>query len=303
LTNAGSYTFTGPKWIIEYVRKHDVGSYRENSPSQSEVQGELDGGAVVLLSTYLTTGGHVVVVRGYTDDGKYIVNDPYGDKSGGSWDKCHSDVDCGEEVVYTWSQMNPHRYIALYGPDYLPDVYKSYYSSDGSTITIHNGAPDGWFDADVDVCLMNSNGFLNRTETHSIPVKGNWSLSLYNVFGWYGSFSGSAVVMRNQTAVSVVVENRSNGRYNNYNGISASGLDPGWGQTGADVYVPLVKYRHGANYYKWKTSRFYILNTGSANASITIRGYDTGGGNARFTLSTRSRTSLPAGTQASLCLR
>jgi hypothetical protein len=76
--------------------------------------------------------------------------------------------------------------------------------------------------------------------------------------------------------VSVEVENRhtSTGRYNNYNGITPGDFDPGWGQTGADIYVPLVKYEYGSTA---KTSRFHILNTGSSNAVVTINAYTVDG--------------------------
>jgi hypothetical protein len=129
---------------------------------------------VVILSTDFL-GGHIVLVRGYTDDSptQYIVNDPYGDKHQGYPN------DEGEGARYTWAEMSPNWYIALYGPEYLPYLYES--SSWDSTITVQNGAPDGWFAADVKVCFMNSSGSLNTTRTHSTPVKGIWSLPLSDV--------------------------------------------------------------------------------------------------------------------------
>jgi len=94
--------------------------------------------------------------------------------------------------------------------------------------------------------------------------------------------TGSAVVSGGED-VTVVVEHNSSsdGRYNGYTGVSSGGLDSGWGQTGTALYAPLVKYRHGA---EDKTSRFYVLNTGAATASVTIYGY-TQSGTSAWTLS------------------
>jgi hypothetical protein len=166
-------------------------------------------------------------------------------------------------------------YVGLY-PVYLPDVSNYYRQS--SIVIRNNSVTDTAY---VVTSFVWSSGIVATQRNDYIAPGATITINP----PW--AFDGSATVVASED-VSVVVENSGNGRYNNYNGISASGLDPGWGQTGTDIYVPLVKYRHGANYYKWKTSRFYILNTGSANASITIRGYDTGGGNARFTLSKSS---------------
>ena len=256
--------------MYEYAQKHDVGHYFAfaNSSTPHSVKAELDGGALVILSTDFS-GGHIVIVRGYTDDSttRYIVNDPAGDWHDDYWN------DNGDGARYTWAEMSPNWYIVLYGPEYLPDVYKRYQSSDGSTISVHNGAPEGWFDADVNVCLMNSNGSLDRTETHSIPVKESWSLSLDDVFGWYNWFSGSAVVMRDQTAVSTVVQNSEGSLHYAFNSIATDSTNHGWGQAGTDIHLPLLMDNNNG----WSTW-VRILNTGGSIASVDLDYFDQGGG-------------------------
>ncbi|MGE5842323.1 MAG: C39 family peptidase, partial [Deltaproteobacteria bacterium] len=84
--------------INTYVGNHDLRANLDDSPTTNEVQAELANGAVVILGTQLTgSGGHIVIARGYNDNGTFIVNDPYGAGADGSFD--------GSNVTYTWSQM------------------------------------------------------------------------------------------------------------------------------------------------------------------------------------------------------
>ena len=47
----------------------------------------LDRGHLVILSTDLTGAGHIILVKGYTNNGQIIVNDPYGNKFAGNYGK------------------------------------------------------------------------------------------------------------------------------------------------------------------------------------------------------------------------
>jgi hypothetical protein len=268
-----------PEWMTEYVRKHDVGSYRDNTPTETEVQRELDGGAIVLLSTYLMPNGHVVVVRGYTNDNpvQYIVNDPYGYKPvGGSYDNCryNPNIHCGEGVRYTWDHMNPHRYIALYSPQYLPRLSKT--GDWDGTIAVHNGALDANWNAEVKVCFMNTSGSLNTTrDSPSIAPNAGWNLSLSSVFGG-STFNGSAVVMPKQTAVSVVAEHldSSTGSDYGYNGVAAgSAVNSDWGQASTTTRLPLLMDNNSG----WST-RVTLLNTASSTATYDLDYYAENGG-------------------------
>jgi hypothetical protein len=116
---------------------------------------------------------------------------------------------------------------------YLPDV-KADWAEWNSTIVVRN---NGSSDASASVIFYDSGGYGAGTSMRTardnslIPAGGTWELDASTAVN---NFTGSAIVSASKD-VSVVVEN-SNGDYsNNYNGISAGGLDSGWGQTGAGI--------------------------------------------------------------------
>ena len=59
-----------------YFRRHGLFSKVIPNPTETDVKYELDKNHPVWASTNLWSSGHIVVIRGYTDDGDYIVNDP-----------------------------------------------------------------------------------------------------------------------------------------------------------------------------------------------------------------------------------
>jgi hypothetical protein len=85
--------------IRAYLKWHGLtGEYARNS--LTSVKHALDRGYLVILDTGLTPKGHIILVKGYTDNDRLIVNDPYGNKYGpngyGKYD--------GENIQYTWNQ-------------------------------------------------------------------------------------------------------------------------------------------------------------------------------------------------------
>ncbi len=62
-----------------------------------DVKKWLDSGKPCIVHGYFTSSGHIIVIRGYTDDGNWIVNDPYGE-----WfsDGYQTDLS-GEGLVYS----------------------------------------------------------------------------------------------------------------------------------------------------------------------------------------------------------
>jgi len=244
-------------WRLQaYARQHDVASVFDSNPTYAEVEAELRGGAVVLLDTNLTPDHHIVVVRGYTDDKptQYIVNDPYGDRDDGYPN--HN----GNGARYTWEEMSPIWYIALYGPLYLPDLNKPANSTDNSVITVYNGAQLSWqYADDVSVCLVNTGGDLNRVvqAPFSIPPHGSWQLSLSDQFSWWEAFSGAATVMVNRPGALVVVSQRRGNSYAATPGIPV-------GETNDTVHLPVVAR---ASYGGWYTA-FRVQNTGTQATTV-----------------------------------
>ncbi|MFC1716933.1 CARDB domain-containing protein, partial [Candidatus Poribacteria bacterium] len=105
------YTDSGPGSAYPthargYFRRHGLFSKVIYSPDyETDVKAEIDKGHPVWASTNLWPYGHIVVIKGYTDDDHYIVNDPWidGDEDGDldSQDWC----DMGNDMQYTWGEM------------------------------------------------------------------------------------------------------------------------------------------------------------------------------------------------------
>lgn len=170
--------------------------------------------------------------------------------------------------------MGPTWYIALYGPEYLPYLYKSSIWDD--VLTIQNSYPD--WSARVKVCLMNTNGSLNTTrENTAIPANGVWSLPLSSVFG---SFNGSAVVMRYQTGVSTIARLQRYDEVTIYNAIRGGGGSLGWQQVGSTLYAPVIK-----NNWYGRSSTIDVVNVGGASTNISAYFYERNTGTYRGTVS------------------
>ena len=93
--------------IVNYLDKHiDYGIGELDDVDPAWVRTQIDNNLMVLaMGNYSPAGwGHVATIVGYTDDGRFIVNDPYGPNTDGSYG--------GKEQVYTWEWMTPHYLIA-----------------------------------------------------------------------------------------------------------------------------------------------------------------------------------------------
>jgi squalene-hopene/tetraprenyl-beta-curcumene cyclase len=112
--------------ITAYLEKHGL---RTGSPgvTQEEVKKKLREGSLIILSTQaLVRGcseppcGHIVLLRGYTDDGYFLVNDPYGQWTGQDpYGYGAPDPDCcggnvhGAGVSYKWDEMQVKWVLAV----------------------------------------------------------------------------------------------------------------------------------------------------------------------------------------------
>lgn len=84
------------------------------------VKNNLDKGYLIIMATRLTGAGHIVLVRGYTNDNRLIVNDPWGNKNSTGYGRSRN----GAGVQYTFQQMKPKWMIVVKGNteigDHLP---------------------------------------------------------------------------------------------------------------------------------------------------------------------------------------
>jgi hypothetical protein len=127
----------GWAWRMQdYAKKHQLSSDFSSSSSFTAVKNAIDAGKVVVLSTQLTSAGHIITVKGYTADGKLIVNDPYGNKTLGTYPNYK-----GGDTVYSWSYVYAKWHITVYGAVTASDPpYKASLASKSFPTTIVAGA-------------------------------------------------------------------------------------------------------------------------------------------------------------------
>ncbi len=78
--------------MAEYATNHGLGAQQQPAVWLA-VEAELQYGAPVVLATTIKGFGHIVVVKGYTADGRLIVNDPYWGQPGAG------------ELIYSWADF------------------------------------------------------------------------------------------------------------------------------------------------------------------------------------------------------
>jgi hypothetical protein len=79
--------------VVDYFKQLGLHATFRGNVSASLVKSYLSAGKPVLLSTNIKGFGHIVVAKGFTLDGRIIVNDPYWGKPGAG------------EIIYAWWQF------------------------------------------------------------------------------------------------------------------------------------------------------------------------------------------------------
>jgi len=99
----GHCTDGGGAWawrIQDYVTKHGLKNVFYDAPiSLVNIKNAINKRHPVVLSTMLTSAGHLILVRGLTDAGDLIVNDPWGNAKAAEYGKHRN----GEGVIYPYS--------------------------------------------------------------------------------------------------------------------------------------------------------------------------------------------------------
>jgi hypothetical protein len=115
------------KKMLDYLRPlfPGVAMYYAEKATWKRVKAELDAGRPVLLGTQVTPAGHLMVARGYTTDGRLIINDPAGNRElaarwerpDGEWSKTGGRYWNGEgnSALYDWDALEV-RWIMTFGP-------------------------------------------------------------------------------------------------------------------------------------------------------------------------------------------
>lgn len=101
----GTCTEGGLAWawrIQEFFKYHNLKSKFYSTATPQIVKSAIDQGHLVILSTQLTSSGHIILIRGYENDGaQFIANDPYGNANVAGYGKSMN----GKAVRYTWAKM------------------------------------------------------------------------------------------------------------------------------------------------------------------------------------------------------
>ncbi|MEV4369462.1 C39 family peptidase [Nonomuraea sp. NPDC049637] len=90
----------GAVWadMFGYMNRH-TGWTRKSDWNPTFVRDQIDIGNLVAVSGQMTSAGHIVLIKGYTDDGRWVVNDPYGPNTNGG--------PGGADQVYDTAYLRP----------------------------------------------------------------------------------------------------------------------------------------------------------------------------------------------------
>ena len=93
----------GASWdrIVEVFRIFGFIAYVDTNPTWDKLVEEINSGHPVILSTQLTSSGHLIVAIGYISNHSVIVNDPAGDKNRGYYFNYY-----GNSIIYDWPGFN-----------------------------------------------------------------------------------------------------------------------------------------------------------------------------------------------------
>lgn len=101
----GLCTEGGMAWawrIQEFFKQHNLKNQFYDVATPTIVKNAIDKGHLVVLSTQLTSSGHIILIRGYENGGAvYIANDPYGNANLPNYGGLMN----GHAVKYTWQFM------------------------------------------------------------------------------------------------------------------------------------------------------------------------------------------------------
>jgi len=99
----GTCTEDGAAWAWRmqlFCEKHGLTTKFYDTATFSAIQTALNAKHLIILSTQLSSVGHIILIRGF-DGNNLMVNDPYGDANQPNWGK----ADNGGNVKYTWPQV------------------------------------------------------------------------------------------------------------------------------------------------------------------------------------------------------
>jgi hypothetical protein len=115
----GTCTDGGGAWawrIQDYAKNHGLAADFFDTATFPLVKNAIDQGHLVVLSTQLSSAGHLILVRGYNAQGSIIVNDPWGNANLPGWPAN------GSGAVYTWSFAKTKWCIVIRQPGSMSEL-------------------------------------------------------------------------------------------------------------------------------------------------------------------------------------
>jgi len=100
----GTCTDGGGAWAFRmqtYCEKHGLTTKFYDAATFASIKAALDKKHLIILSTQLSSVGHIILIRGYTSNNLVVANDPYGDANQPGWGTKIN----GADVKYTWEKV------------------------------------------------------------------------------------------------------------------------------------------------------------------------------------------------------
>lgn len=110
----GTCTDGGGAWawrIQDYLKNHGLSTKFYDAASPTIIKSAIDAGHMVILSTQLTSAGHIIAVKGYRGT-SVLANDPYGNANVGGYGTMLN----GADVEYTWQFVRAKWCVEVWQP-------------------------------------------------------------------------------------------------------------------------------------------------------------------------------------------
>ncbi|NES72711.1 MAG: hypothetical protein F6K24_49695 [Okeania sp. SIO2D1] len=93
-----------PQGIKHLIESYGVSDRLNVNASLDHIYQSLDADRPVIIHGFFTSPGHIIVIKGYTEKGHFLVNDPYGELIANGWYyevNNYDEPNRGENLIYS----------------------------------------------------------------------------------------------------------------------------------------------------------------------------------------------------------